>query len=97
MQALKYSSQRLLGLIAASWQRLRQRACPALRDPRLATLVSMFAAEWEAASDLGRDSLEARFVAYFPELNPRDLARRDRLEEGGSGRVYKFRGRGARG
>ena len=37
-------------------------------DKRLGALVSALAEEWHIQDERGRDALETRFRAYFPEL-----------------------------
>ena len=37
-------------------------------DKRLARILALFADEWEAADERGRENLATRFHAYFPEL-----------------------------
>lgn len=37
-------------------------------DRRLGALISVFAEEWHIQNDRGREALETRFRAYFPEL-----------------------------
>ena len=41
---------------------------PGHSDKRLGALISAFGGEWHLQDERGREALETRFRAYFPEL-----------------------------
>ena len=47
---------------------VRDAPIPGYPDKRLGALISAFAGEWHIQDERGRQALETRFRAYFPEL-----------------------------
>lgn len=47
---------------------IRDAPMPGNTDKRLGALISAFAGEWHIQDERGREALETRFRAYFPEL-----------------------------